>query len=364
MSYYIVKSTALRGYQHGVLLADEIFEALTGGITGAAAVTGKAIGGDYKAGLEKLRMGKEEAEPFIPPEFVEELHGIADGIASKGSPLTYSDIVMWSTMYDTWCFYAHPNPANPRTLANRQPYPPGCSSFSAWGKATRDGKLIFGKNMDNLCLPGVLAQRLLVFVAPDHGFGHAYVTHPGMLAIDGGVNEDGIEMMTQYSPSVNETMRGCGIGILTKLILQYTHRIDDAVNILTVYPRCTGINYHVADAKVNRAAVIEVSATETSVRYPESDRDALWTTNHYNCYPGWKGYEGYNMVPGQVPVYDLNDVSTIEKWQESLADKNNTLIAAAGRFKRYEQLINENYGKITVNAVELRNPFIREMIFF
>jgi len=335
-----------RGYQHGVLLADSISKALRGGITGAAAVIARTTG--VSSGLEKLRVGKVAAEPYIPPEFREELHGIADGMKAAGSSLTYDDLLLWNTMYDARCFYAHLTPSDPTRPPVRHSYPPGCSSFSAWGRATPDGKLIFGKNMDNLNLPGILENRILMTVDPDHGYSHAFVTHPGMLAIDGGVNEDGIAMMTQYSGSINETMRGCGIGILTRLILQNVHRIDDAINILTVYPRCTGINYHVADAKVNGAVVIEVSANELAVRYPEQDKDTLCTTNHYNCYPGWKGYTGYNMVLGQAPAYGLTDISTAEKWQNSLLDRENAVIPAASRFMRYEQLLDENYGKITV----------------
>lgn len=54
------------------------------------------------------------------------------------------------------------------------------------------------------------------------------------------------------------------------------------------------------------------------------------------------------MVPSQAPVYELPDISTIEKWQASIYDENNNNIFAAGRFKRYEQLLKEHYGKITV----------------
>jgi hypothetical protein len=336
------------GYQHGVLLKDEISEVLTGGLTGAAAVIAKNTGIDFSLAIEKMMVGEKAMEPYIPPEFKEEMQGIADGISEAGVSLTYEDVLLWNTMYDQRCFYAHPNPADPNNPPIRCPYPPGCSSFSAWGEATLDGKMIFGKNMDNLNIPGILENRILVIVDPDHGYGHTFITHPGMLAIDGGINEDGVAMMTQYSASAHETLQGCGIGILTRLILSNVHRIEDAVNILTVYPRCTGINYHVADSKVNRAAVIEVSATEVAVRYPEQGKDILWATNHYNCYPGWKGYTGHNMVIGQAPVYGLADISTVEKWQASLTDRKNTIIPAAGRFKRYEQLINENYGKITV----------------
>jgi len=378
-----------RGYQHGALLADKISEIVPKGLAGAAAVIAHNTGSAVNEGYRALLAGKIEALQFIPPEFQEEMKGIADALQAAGSATDFDDLVLWNTMYDSWCFYNHPDPGDPGTQFPRHPYPPakwqaspapgrlppatghpasdvgkpnapasgqsesphmpGCSSFSAWGPATLNGKLIFGKNMDNLALPGILENRILVIEDPDHGYGHAFVTHPGMLAIDGGINEDGIEMMTHYSPSRNETMRGCGIGTLSRLILQYAHRIDDAVNMLTVYPRCTGINYHVADAKTNCAAVIEVSATDAAVRYPEEGRSVLWSTNHYNCFPGWKGYRGpVNMVSQQQAPFQLKDVGTIDKWQQSLQDRTNPHISGSARFRRYEQLLMQHQGAITV----------------
>jgi hypothetical protein len=349
-----VKGTAYeRGYQHGHLLRERIDSTVSRGLAGAAAVCALAIGGSLEDGFERLRRGKEEAEGFLPPEFREELRGMADALAAAGSPLDFDDLLIWNTMYDSWCFFAHPDPSDPAARYDRESYPIGCSSFSAWGRATRDGGLLFGKNMDNLDLPGILAGRVLVFSDPDHGFGHVNVTHPGMLAIDGGFNEDGVAMMTHYSPSIYESMRGCGIGSISRLILQGAHCVEDAVNILTVYPRCTGINYHVADAATNRAAVIETNARHTAVRYP-FQRNVLWTTNHCNCYPGWMGYEGINMVEGQKPVFRMGDVSTIEAWQESLRDAKNSWIDATGRFRRYEKLLGDAYGSLCFeNGIEI-----------
>lgn len=335
-----------RGYQHGFLLTKEISEVLRDGISGAASVVAKAVGCNVGDAIKIMEKGKKVTEGYIPPEFKEEMKGIADGMIAGGSTLDYDDIILWNTMYDQWCFYAHPNPADPNRDSVRHAYPPGCSSFSAWGDATLDGKMVFGKNMDNLNIPGAREHRILAIVKPDRGYGHAFITHPGMLAIDGGINEDGVEMMTQYSASVNETLKGCGIGVLSRLILTNTHSLKDVINILTVYPRCTGINYHVGDSKVNKAVVIEVSSTEIAVRYPEVGKDILWTTNHYNSYPGWKGYEGYNMVVNQAPVYRMPDISTIDKWQESLSDKNNPNCCGSARFTRYEQLLEKHYGKI------------------
>ena len=166
-----------------------------------------------------------------------------------------------------------------------------------------------------------------------------------MLAIDGGFNEAGIAMMTHYSGSVHETMRGCGIGTLTRLVLQNAASVEEAIDILNTRPRCTGINYHIADANAMKAAVVEANAKETAVRRP-FERDVLWCTNHSNCYPGWMGYQGRNMVEAQGPVFRLKDISTVEAWQASLRETENGNIAAAGRFRRYEKMIDESYGSL------------------
>jgi predicted choloylglycine hydrolase len=334
-----------RGSQHGALLADRITATVCRGLTGAAAVTALALGCSVEQAMDRLRRGKEEASGFLPPEIEEEMHGIADALKEAGSPLSFDDVLLWNTMYDSWCFFAHPDPSDPAAMYRREPYTIGCSSFSAWGTATSDGKLLFAKNMDNLDLPGILEGRVLMISDPEQGHGHVNMVHPGMLAIDGGFNEDGIEMMTHYSPSVHETMRGCGIGTLSRLILQRASNVEDAAGILSDFPRCTGINYHVADAKTNTAVVVECSARDTAVRHP-FEKDVLWSTNHYNCYPGWRGYEGLNMVESQQPVFRLRDISSIPAWQESLRDTSNAQIDAPGRFRRLEKLLDEHYGAL------------------
>jgi len=90
------------------------------------------------------------------------------------------------------------------------------------------------------------------------------------------------------------------------------------------------------------------------LRYPMPNVKAMWQTNHSNCYPGWMGYSGYNMVADQVLVNELKDISTIENWQNSLKDPYNFFVQAPSRFERYGQLVHEHYGKITVeNAIKI-----------
>ena len=193
----------------------------------------------------------------------------------------------------------------------------GCSSFCAWDEwAGGDGRLIFGKNEDNFNMPEQLDNRMMVIADPDDGFGHAFMTYPGMIGLDGGLNEDGLEMMTQLNSMQDESMQGCGIAIFTRYLLTHASTVDDAIKIFRETPRSAGIAYHVADAKAKKAAVVETSSKMVSVRYPMANVKALWQTNHSNCYPGWMGYSGYNMVADQLTVNDLKDISTIENWQK------------------------------------------------
>jgi hypothetical protein len=99
------------GYQHGVLLADRITSTVSMGLTGAAAVA-LSTGVGVKQGLNRLRQGMDQASGFLLPELREELHGMADALREAGAPLT------------------------------REAFTIGCCSFSAWGTAIRDGKLL------------------------------------------------------------------------------------------------------------------------------------------------------------------------------------------------------------------------------
>ncbi len=348
------------GFQHGSLLAKRIIDLIPMALDATVGVISKSVGIPYETARKKMLEGKEAARPHIPPTLLEEMRGITDGINSKESgEIRLEEIILYNTMYDQWCLYAHPHYSNPfksetAKIESSDEIPnaggsgsSGCSSFSAWGKAVKGDRLIFGKNMDNLNLPGILDNRILVFAKPDDGLGHAYVTHPGMIGIDGGLNTAGISMMTQYDAFKDETLEGCGIGIFTRLLLTQAQSQKEAIDILNDYPHCTGIAFHMADSKTNEAAIVNASATRIQVRYPLEGQNVLFTSNHTNCYPGWYGYEGYNMVKDQQGVYALGDVSTIESWQKSLRDPKNLWVPAPSRFERYEQLMHEHYGKIT-----------------
>lgn len=70
----------------------------------------------------------------------------------------------------------------------------GCTSFAAWGPATRDGGTIVGRNLDFNRLPGLAAMQLLIVRAatPDGGKAWLTVAWPGMIGGYTALNADGV----------------------------------------------------------------------------------------------------------------------------------------------------------------------------
>ena len=347
------------GYQHGYLLAEKIGIMINTTIQATIAYISLATGNDLKTSEEWFNKGQIDAEPFLPPEFKTEMEGICDGCNDAGVAVTLQQILLWNTNYDQWCIYAHPYYWHPSESAERKQLAHafkgagGCSSFSAWNDATGgDGKMIFCKDEDNFNMPGQLDNRIMFIADPDEGYGHMFMSYPGMIGLDGGFNEAGFEMMTQLNSMKDETMKGCGIAIFTRLLLTYTNTIDGAIEVFNKYPRCAGIAYHVADSVNKKAAVVETSSTKVAVRYPVSGQSYLYQANNSNCYPGWLGYEGYNMVNDQKLVNELTDISTIDSWQISLRDFKNMYVQAPSRVERYGELMEQHHGNITVDVAK------------
>ena len=219
-------------------------------------------------------------------------------------------------------------------------------TVGAWGDATQDGSMIVAKNMDWYSTPEMRENPVVLVVEPtDGGYGYLAPVYPGWITCIEGINEKGISTGLQISRSDVETMKGTGWHFLTALLLKYADSIDDAINILTVYPRPCGNIFQACDGKTGKSVVIETTANALALRFPKKGKSILWTTNHFNCYPGWEGYSGpINMPSQQVKAYKL-DLSTIETWQKTIP------LWTKGRFERTRQLLNENYGKITVEKM-------------
>ena len=379
------------GYQHGHLLSSAIDIMLGQTLISALPAFLRTLipGLTQQEALSMMWEGQHAAEPYLPVECREEIRGIADGATDAGAQqATMENLLLWNTYYDQWVLYCHPHFSWPEKSSKPLMNPNlasimnkrgsnhgsmvgsvGCSSFSAWGdwadagdekdddyffkyshNRPKHGTLIFGKNEDNFNMPHQLNHRILVVAKPNNGHGHTFCTFPGLIGLDGGMNDKGLQIMTQLNSMKDETMEGCGIAVLTRYILSHCQTISEAVDLLRQTPLSGGIAWHIACGKTREAVIVETSSTNVCVRHPDKSNKGLWQSNHSNCYPGWEGYEGYNMVQDQQLVNELKSVDTIQDWQTSLRDPDNIYVQAPSRFERYRELLQEHRGKITVQA--------------
>lgn len=355
-----LKGTAYeRGFQRG-MLQEDLGRVTLDNITELAAWFGE---GDLQTGLSKMREAKKIMEPYIPYQFKQEMKGMADaladskpgvraddkfGVRADDKPsVSYDDIVLHMVGADFGMMDLRHDLKRRR---KKDPFPSlsRCSSFSAWGAATKDGKLIMAGNSDYYDTARELANRGVAVIDPtDGGYGYTGALWDVFYTASG-INEAGISINGHLVGADSESLRGVSSELLLGMVLQYADSIEDAVEILTVYPRTCGIIVHIADAKTNRAAIIEFTADNIAVRFAGTP-GMLWTTNHFNCVPGWQGYSGYNMASACDERMKLADISTVEKWLDSLAKVGK---GRAGRYGRYGELLEKYRGHITVDIAK------------
>ena len=342
------------GYQHGYLLADRIIESGSRFITpiyamfggwepdGVMPPTQEQMQAGYDTLVQAYYAYFDEAIKTKAPEFYEEMQGMADGLSAAGYPTPLEEVLMPNCMPDVFGLMLL------------------CSNFAAWGEATEDNKLIHGQNEDGDTF-GVMQDAVVAIIAkPDSGYSFFGVNIAGSVGLPAGMNEEGITGLMQ-SDSANIGLEGLPTHMRIRKVLQNADSIDDAYGIFSTIGGTIGLSYLVTDgigAGTPNAVVIEVSGNETAIRYEDPDLpDVIWSTNHYNCYPGWQGYDGHNMVPGQMEIWGIpwEEVDTVEKWQAWL-EASDILDNTSQRYDRYREVITENLGNIDVSkAIEFQS---------
>jgi predicted choloylglycine hydrolase len=232
------------GRQHGALLAaqlaylyDEYFEAMIV----------KAVG---RAELEKWA---REVEPHIPAALKEEMRGIADG-----SGRTYKSVLLANTMVDRF-----------QTQL--------CSTIVAAGDATKDGGVLFGRNLD---FPGrgILHRMTVVIVfAPDGGEPVAAVTWPGLVGVLSGMNAHGVCGATMLIHGV-ERRPGMPYLLMYREALSRARKAEDVAAYFATVPRTCANNFMVVDP-TGASEVVEFDPKTIARRTGE--RGCVCSTNHF-----------------------------------------------------------------------------------
>lgn len=250
------------GYQHGQLLHNEIAE-LDKNVMPLLRMMGRGFGLSRLAGYRSYL------------DITEECRGLADATQDLGMTADACMVLAYGDVYQELFGYTLPNVL----------FWNGCSQFVAANDATPDGRLYHGSTVDNDNKPiDYIVNNPVVFVRqPVGGLPHIFVTYPGVLWPNSGLNVAGISLgLDTAHPSGPDEMelRGRSNVQIMANILENATSFTEARTILETEPRVRANLIMLTDGRSRQAGVFEFTGKHLGVRELQNN-GVLYTTNHF-----------------------------------------------------------------------------------
>ncbi|MFQ5411503.1 MAG: C45 family autoproteolytic acyltransferase/hydrolase, partial [Phycisphaerae bacterium] len=176
-----------RGYAHGYHMARDILALFEGYLKGES--NGGKAAAYQMASMMVSRIMK------IEPRYEQELRGMREGIEARldgettvsalKRKLNYTDLVAINCIPDSSRL--------------------GCSSFAAWGRLTKEGHTLAGRNLDWIRIDALEDNQIILCHLREPGnksvAGWVSVTWPGLIGCLTGMNERGVTVSMHDAPS-------------------------------------------------------------------------------------------------------------------------------------------------------------------
>lgn len=227
---------------------------------------------------ELLRRGRR-LEAFIPAAYREEMRGIA-----AGAGMPYDDILIGHTFLESiQCVQ--------------------CSCYAAYGASTRNGEVIFGRNLDFMSMGFAHLIGVISFVKPDGGIPFLSVAWPGWAGTLTAVNLRGLCVGMLNVPRLRPHTAGLPYALLFRRMAQEAATCDEAVALLRATARTYSNNVLLAQtAPVRQAVVAEYTPEEVVVREVRPGEEYIAATNHFrqlarrDAWPDDRGFSRYPRI--------------------------------------------------------------------
>ena len=309
------------GYQHGRLLAPEIFDAFQ-------AVRLRDTHETQRDWEFFRKAAREMLWPHIDGEYQEELQGIVEGLKSQNVAMDRDDLVAMNAFeelaeyYVPWYDKLHKTSHAPRLVS-----PGNCSALVATGSYTRDHHIVMAHNNWTSYLEGE-RWRIIFDIKPSSGNRVLMDGFPGVITSDDdfGVNSAGL-MVTETTISQFEGWdpNGKPEFMRSRKALQHANSIDDYVRIMLDGNNGGYANdWLLADNKTGEIAQFELGLKAHRV----------WRTKD-------GAFAGANYP--RDPEVIANDTTF---------DPKNPTTSPNARRARWEGLLQDNKGKIDITMAE------------
>ena len=268
-------------------------------------------------------------KPYISQEVIDYIQGCADALE-----VPFEDVA---------CIW----------VAEGAAYVHKCSSFAAWGSATKDGKLIQMRSLefplgiqDPLTKDFVQDSPLLVIADPTDYNAFMYPTFAGYVVEDG-MNEKGIAVSNMWSPNTDQTCFGAPMGIRLFEALYRSSTAQEAIDIITG-DRTFGYNFIVSDAKIPIGYAVETTASKYYAGTWNSSVESLnpfWSipqvVRRTNC------FLNPDLASTQRDIYSPR---SSRYWMSLFSENPEPWPIIWNHYKALSKGIEENYGELDVNS--------------
>ncbi len=210
-----------RGYQHGKILRDEVQE---------------NIGFLYEQAVKKFHFEEllaevyERMRPYMPQEYVEEMHGLAHG---SRLPLHVIHYVHILPELGEWAGKKYLKEVFKKMLAGD--LATTCSNLCAGGKATKDGNFYALRILDwGMHRISKLHQFPLITISyPEAGIPNANIGWVGFIGAISGMNAEGITLGEMgYRNPPNERLDGKTMPFMLRDVLNHARNLADVRRII------------------------------------------------------------------------------------------------------------------------------------
>ena len=230
--------------------------------------------------MEQIKKSLQANQYYIKkytPWAVEQMKAMAAGATAAGYKISNLDALLLN------CTLPKPEAATyPKGFENEQFPPKQCSVCSAWGSATREGRLI---GVDTLDSGGDSAYGVIIVAFPDKGNAYMCGAAAGELGDHFLMNNKGLFIGNSGgggSPRDKDNNHGLSWSCSLTQLARFANSAAQAKKMVMAWQTNVPENFHFVDIKGN-AFVVEKTAALQAVRKSGDfgEKDFLYSTNNY-----------------------------------------------------------------------------------
>lgn len=213
------------------------------------------------------------------PRWIDFMKGMVKGAEKAGVSLKYEDILLLN------CTLPKPESSHLPAGAKNQVLPPkSCSVCSAWGSATKDGRLI---GLDTLDGGGEAIYGVIIAAFPDEGNHYICGASAGEIGDHFLMNNKGLFLGNSgggSSPRDIDYDYGLCWSCSLPYIARFATSAKAAKDMIMKWKINVPENFHFVDVN-GGAYVVEKTSAIQEVRKPGDfgEKDFLYSTNNYHC---------------------------------------------------------------------------------